>query len=68
MNLPTPVTGGPKRGELLTSGSFFASTLRNRASAASLELRGADVGDDLGEVAQHAVRIDQAGLLLAGTP
>jgi hypothetical protein len=66
MNLPTLATGLPKRGLPLHQRQLVELHLAQLGDGGIAELVGADVLDDGAQVAQLAVVVDEAGLLLAG--
>ena len=67
MNLPTPVSGTPKRGLPRTSGRLAGSILASLRSALSDKVLGADVVDHAGQAAQPALVVDQAWFFLTLT-
>ena len=66
MNLPTPATHGPMRTPRSTRGRLEVSSDRRRAIASGCSDVAAMIGNDAGEIADLAVRIEQARLFAPG--
>ena len=68
MNLPVPATQGPRRGLPLDQRQRVGSSLASFFSACRRQRRARNVADMAGQIADFAVRIDEAGLLRPALP
>ncbi len=67
MKCPGRATQAPSRTPAGASGSDAGSSARSRLEPGRRQRLAANIGHDAGEIAHHAVGIDEAGLLHAGS-